>query len=78
MPRTATFTFDDYSLAAIASSLQTLNVANNQIIECKALYFCDRLESLDLRGNWISNLQEQVMPLLTTMRGLNRLDLREN
>ena len=78
LPRTAQFTFDEYSLAAIAGSLYNLNLANNQIIECKALYYCDRIERLNLRGNWICDLQEEIMPLLTTMRGLNTLDLREN
>lgn len=53
LPRTATFTFDEYSLAAIAGSLYTLNLSNNQIIECKSLYYCDRLDHLNLSGNWI-------------------------
>lgn len=56
LPRTATFTFDEYSLAAIAGSLFNLNVANNQILECKALYYCDRIENLNLSGNWICDL----------------------
>ena len=42
------------------------------------LYYCDRLERLNLRGNWICDFQEEIMPLLTTMRGLNSIDLREN
>ena len=78
MPKSATFTFDEYSLAAIANSLFSLNLASNQIIECKPLYYCDRLQTLDLRGNWISALQDQVLPLLQTIRGLTCLDLRDN
>lgn len=31
-----------------------------------------------MRGNWISDLQEQVLPLLSTMRRLSSLDLRDN
>jgi len=58
LPSTLTFTFDEYSLAAIAGSLYNLNLADNQIIECKSLYFCDRIENLNLKGNWISDLQE--------------------
>ena len=78
LPRGATFTFDEYSLAAIAGSLRTLDLSGNQIIECKQLYFCDRLERLDLSKNWISDLQDEVLPLLTTIRGLSFFDLREN
>ena len=50
------FTFDEYSLAAIAGTLYNLNLSGNNIVECKPLYFCDRLETLDLRGNWITDL----------------------
>ena len=78
LPRTADFTFDDYSLASIAGSLYNLNLANNQVIQCKQLFYCDRLETLDLRGNLIQDLQEELMPLLSTMRGLTKLDMREN
>ena len=78
LPRSATFTFDEYSLAAIAGSLYSLNLANNQIVECKSLYYCDGLQTLDLRGNLICDLREQVVPLLSTMRMLTTLDLRDN
>lgn len=78
LPRNVVFEFDEYSLAAIANTLYNLNLASNQIVNCKQLYFCDRLETLNLRGNWINDFQDQVMPLLTTMRGLTHLDLRDN
>ena len=58
LPRNIVFEFDDYSLAAIAGSLCNLNLAKNQIVECKPLYYCDRLETLNLRGNWITHLTE--------------------
>jgi len=65
-------------LAAIAGSLYSLNLAECKIVECKQLYYCDRIETLNLKGNLISDLQEQVLPLLATMRGLSNIDLREN
>ena len=46
--------------------------------DCKSLYFCDKLEHLDLRDNFIEGLNEQVMPLLQTMQRLRTLDLRDN
>lgn len=78
LPRTTTFSFDEYSLAAIAGSLYSLNMAECQILDCKPLYYCDRIETLNLRGNWIMDLEEQIIPLLTTIRGLSTLDLRDN
>jgi len=58
LPSNVVFEFDEYSLAAIAGTLYSLNLASNQIVECKAIYFCDRLETLNLRGNWIMHLTE--------------------
>ena len=55
LPRNVVFEFDEYSLAAIANTLYVLNLANNQLVNCKQLYFCDRLETLNLRGNWIDD-----------------------
>ena len=56
LPRNVAFTMDEYSLASIAGTLYSLNLSNNHLVESKPLYFCDRLEMLDLSGNWISDL----------------------
>lgn len=78
LPRSVRFTFDEYTLAAISSSLTRINLASTNVKDCRQLYFCDKLEFLDLRDNFIEDLNDQVMPLLQTMARLNTLDLRDN
>ena len=78
LPRKVRFTFDEYSLAAISGSLVRINLASTNIQDCKPIYFCDNLEFLDLRDNFIEGLDDQVIPILNTMQRLRSLDLRDN
>ena len=77
LPNTATFTFDEYSLAAVAGSAHTLNLSNTRLQNCQPLYYCDRIETLNIQQNLVSDI-EHVLPLLQTMRCLRMLDLSEN
>ena len=77
LPRTAKFTFDEYSLAAVANSLHTLNLSGNRVSACAPLYYCDRIEFLYLSNNQITEF-EDLVPLLQTMRTLRHLDMRDN
>ena len=58
LPRKVEFSFDEYSLAAISGSLMKINLSMTNLKECKSLYFCDRLEHVDLRDNFIEGLNE--------------------
>ena len=58
LPRKAEFSFDEYSLAAISGSLTKINLSMTNLKDCKSLYFCDRLEHVDLRDNFIEGLNE--------------------
>ena len=45
------FTFDEYSLASISSSLELLDMPNVNLIECKPLYYLEHLHTLNLQRN---------------------------
>ena len=58
------FTFDEYSLAAVSASLRFLDIPNCNIINPKPLYYLESLDTLNLQGNNIFDLENQVCPLL--------------
>ena len=64
-------------MAAVAGSLHTLNISNTRLQNCQPLYYCDRIEQLNMQKNLINDL-EQVLPLLQTMRCLRIMDLSDN
>ena len=59
-----TFQFDEYSLAAISSTLKVLHLNNCRVQASKPLYYLEHLDQLNLKDNIISNFDEQVCPLL--------------
>ena len=61
------FTFDDYSLAAISNTLEVLDLPAVNLIECKPIYFLERLTNLNLSDNYIKDFEEQVSPMLMTL-----------
>ena len=73
-----TFTFDEYSLAAISGSLKELHLQSCRIKEPKPLYYLENISYLDLKDNLISDFDEQVCPLLQTMGRLEHLWLIGN
>ena len=73
-----TFTFDDYSLAAISGSLRELHLANSRVEASKPLYYLEHLVVLNLKDNIISDFDEQVCPILQTMNHLRTLWLAGN
>ena len=64
------FTFDEYSLAAIANSLTYLDLSEARVRESQPLYYLERLEVLILKKNLIDNFEEHVCPMLQTMNSL--------
>ena len=61
------FLFDDYSLAAISNTLVVLDLPAVNLIECKPIYFLERLNILNLADNKIADFEEQVSPMLMTL-----------
>lgn len=72
------FTFDEYSLAAIAGSIKYLDISDSRVTETRPLYYLEKLEVLILKKNRIIDFEEQICPLLQTMSALKQLDLSEN
>ena len=72
------FTFDEYSLAAISSSLRELNLQNSQVKQPKPLYYLENLIFLNLKENCISDFDEEVCPMLQTMNQLQILMFQKN
>lgn len=70
------FTFDEYSLAAISSTLKVLDIPNTNVQNPKALYYLEGLETLNLKENQIEDFEGQVCPLLQTMNDLKILNLK--
>ncbi len=58
------FTFDDYSLAAIAGSLRYLDLSDSKVCESQPLYYLERVEVLILKRNNITDFEDHVCPLL--------------
>lgn len=67
------FTFDDYSLATISSTLMLLDMPNVNLFDAKPLYYLENLATLNLQNNKISDLQSQVAPFLMTCQRLRTL-----
>jgi Leucine-rich repeat (LRR) protein len=72
------FTFDEYSLAAIAGSLKYLDLSEAKVVYSQPLYYLEKLEVLILKKNFIADFEEQICPMLQTMNGLRQLDLSDN
>jgi len=72
------FTFDDYSLAGISSTLTTLDLSFCRVSTVKQLYFLDGLDNLKLNNNNITDLNDEVLYMINTMKRLRTLDLRNN
>jgi|LauGreDrversion4_2_1035121.scaffolds.fasta_scaffold13700_2 hypothetical protein len=64
------FTFDEYSLAAIAGSLRYLDLCDSRVRESQPLYYLERLEVLILKRNRIEDFETHVCPMLQTMSSL--------
>ena len=78
IPKNVEFIFDEYSLAAISSSLKMLDIPNCNIINPKPLYYLECLDTLNLRDNRILDFENQICPLLQTMNSLRILSLKSN
>ena len=50
--------FDDYSLAAISNTLVVLDLPAVNLVECKPIYFLERLNTLNLSDNKIVDFEE--------------------
>lgn len=72
------FTFDDYSLAAISSTLTLLDLPKVNLVHCKPLYFLENLFTLNLNDNLISDFNDEVAPMLMTLVRLTQLTLQRN
>jgi len=72
------FQFDEYSLAAISSSLRVLDLAHCQIKNPKPLYYLENIDYLNLKDNLIEDFDGEVCPLLQTMNCLRHLTLSQN
>ncbi|TNV88203.1 hypothetical protein FGO68_gene9687 [Halteria grandinella] len=72
------FSFDEYSLAAIAGSLKYLDLSQARVSEPMPLYYLERVEVLILKKNRIVDFEDQVCPMLQTMNALRQLDLTDN
>ena len=71
------FSFDEYSLAAVSSSLRSLDLRNDHIVDPSSLYFLEWVRSVDLRGNRVEQV-DAVAPFLATTPALSSLDLGGN
>ena len=78
LPPGTEFTFDEYSLAAVSASLRLFDIPECNVINPKPLYYLECLDTLNLTGNNISDLENQVCPLLQTMNHLRVLKLTGN
>ena len=78
VPPGVEFTFDEYSLAAISSSLRFLDLPNSNVLNPKPLYYLEQLDTLNLKDNKIGDFENQVCPLLQTMNCLRIINLKNN
>ena len=51
------FTFDEYSLAAISSTLKFLDLPNSNVVNPKPLYYLEQLDTLNLKDNRIDDFE---------------------
>mmetsp|Transcript_14175 Transcript_14175/g.22087 ORF Transcript_14175/g.22087 Transcript_14175/m.22087 type:complete len:245 (+) Transcript_14175:265-999(+) len=75
---TVEFSFDEYSLAAISSTLKILDLPNSNVVNPKPLYYLENIEHLNMKDNKIEDFEHQVCPLLQTMNQLYILQLNRN
>ena len=61
------FSFDEYSLAAISNTMTVLDLPSANLVTCKPLYFLERLVTLNLNDNHISDFDNQIVPMLMTL-----------
>ena len=54
----AEFTFDEYSLAAIANTLVLMDLPQVKLVNCKPLYFLENLITLNLADNLIQDFED--------------------
>lgn len=71
------FSFDDYSLAALSTSLKRLELQNCKIDDSKQLFYLEQCIYLDLQDNKIKDYEE-LSPFLSTMHWLKELRLKGN
>lgn len=64
LPANVEFTFDEYSLAAISSSIKVLHLQSCQVVNPKPLYYLELIDNLNLKDNLIQNFDEQIVPIL--------------
>ena len=57
LPPGKTFTFDEYSLAAISESMQNLDIPNSGVVEIQPLYYLEHVHTLNLSSNFISDFE---------------------
>lgn len=57
LPAGTEFTFDEYSLAAISSTLKVLDIPNTQVVNPKPLYYLEGLETLNMKENLIEDFE---------------------
>lgn len=69
------FTLDEYSLAAISGSLSYLDMPSVNLVECKALYYLENLGFLNLQNNHVSDLQNELAPVLMTCQRIRNLQM---
>ena len=72
------FTFDEYSLAAISNTLEILDLPSVNLVNCKPLYFCENLITLNLNDNGIEDFEQEIAPMLMTLVRLTNLSLLRN
>ena len=72
------FSFDEYSLAAISNSMSVLDLPSANLVTCKPLYFLERLVTLNLNDNHISDFDNQIVPMLMTLQNLRTLTMHRN
>jgi hypothetical protein len=70
-----TFTFDEYSLAAISNSLQLLDLPKVYLVDSKPLYYLENLMFLNLQNNAIFDFDGCIAPILMTLQCLSKLEL---
>ncbi len=71
------FTFDEYSLAGLASTLEFIDLKNCRVRDASPLYYLTMVRRLNLSDNQITAF-DQIYPVLATINGLKDLDLRRN
>ena len=53
LPPNVVFAFDEYSLAAISSTLKVMDLPDSNVVNVKPLYYLEALDTLNLKDNFI-------------------------